>query len=85
MDRKSNEIIFRKCADPRCLHCSKRPVIAKEAWDYLKERDFKWANPVPSLNYPNHYITFVEVSQLDKDFLLTGTFCTFTIIKTFET
>lgn len=72
MDRKSNEIIFRKCNDPRCTHCSKRPVISTKAWNFLKERDFKWPNPIPSIKYPGHYMTFLEVEQITNEELVTG-------------
>ena len=29
IDRKSNEVIFRKCVNPRCKHCQGSPVISK--------------------------------------------------------
>ena len=44
MGRKSNEIIFMKCVEPRCPHCKDRPIISKNAWSYMLEREFKWAN-----------------------------------------
>jgi len=72
VDRKSNEVIFRKCVDPRCSHCSERPIISRKAWDFLKERDFKWSNPIASLMNPGHYMTFSEVELLDNDELKTG-------------
>ena len=36
IDRKSNEVIFQKCSDPRCSHCSTRPILSKMAWEFLK-------------------------------------------------
>ena len=72
MERKSNELIFRKCIEPRCTHCSSNPVKAVKAWEYLKNRDFKWANPVPSTKYPGHFMTFLEIEELDTVYLKTG-------------
>ena len=74
LERKSNELIFSKCCNPRCDYCQERPIVAKEAWNYLQERDFKWANPMPSTESPGHYMTFLEVSKIDKDFIVTGKF-----------
>ena len=72
IDRKSNEVIFQKCSDPRCSHCSTRPILSKMAWEFLKDRDFKWPNPIPSLDHPGHYMTFKEVELMDNDELKTG-------------
>lgn len=72
IDRKSNEVIFRKCSEPRCYHCSTHPIIAKEAWGFLKDRDFKLPNPIPSLDHPGHYMTFKEVELMDNSELKTG-------------
>ena len=47
VQRKSNEAIFTKCCEPRCDHCSNHSVINQIAWEYLRERDFKWPNPNP--------------------------------------
>ena len=72
IDRKSHEVIFRKCANPRCNHCVSNPVVSVKAWKYLKDREFKWPNPVDSVEYPRHYQTFLEVDKLDKDYIKTG-------------
>ena len=72
MERKSNEIIFRKCVEPRCPHCIDCPIISKNAWSYMLEREFKWANPVESMEYPGHYQTFCEIENLDSDAIQTG-------------
>ena len=61
LQKKSNEIIFQKCYKPNCTHCTSSPVIAAKVWDHLKERDFKWPNPVPSEAHPGHFKTFMEV------------------------
>ena len=49
MERKSNELIFRKCVDPRCKYCPTQPVKCIKLCNYLEERDFKWSNPLPSM------------------------------------
>ena len=72
MQRKSNEVVIMKCNEPRCLHCSTRPVKSVEAWGYLSERDFKWPNPIQSTEHPNHYKTFLEMDQLDNEFVTTS-------------
>jgi len=72
MERKSNEVIFKKCVDPRCDHCSSRPIISTAAWDFIKERDFVWPNPIPSPTYENHYMTFLEMCEIGNEFLITG-------------
>ena len=70
--RKSYEIIFKKCVNPRCSHCVDKPVISTVAWGYLREHDFKFPNPVPSINHQGHYQTFLEVEQLNSEFVKTG-------------
>ena len=72
MERKSNEIIFMKWVEPRCPHCIDCPIISKNAWSYMLEREFKWANPVESVEYPGHYQTFCEIENLDSDAMQTG-------------
>ena len=42
--------------------------LIKKLGKYLRERDFKWPNPIPSTDHPNHYMTFIEISRLDKEF-----------------
>ena len=72
VERKSHEIIFKKCVNPRCIHCADKPVISTVAWGYLRERDFKFPNPVPSINHQGHYQTFLEVEQLSSESIKTG-------------
>lgn len=71
-DRKSNEIIFIKCTKARCDFCSTNPIKATKVWDYLKEREFKWPNPIESQINPGHYLTFIEMEDIDTEFLKTG-------------
>ena len=72
LERKSNEIVFKRCANPRCKHCVDKPIVSVKAWNYLKERNFKWSNPVSSSTHPGHYQTFAETEQLDPQFIKTG-------------
>ena len=72
MGRKSNEIIFMKCVEPRCPHYKDRPIISKNAWSYVLEREFKSANPVESMEFRDHYQTFCEIENLDSDAIQTG-------------
>ena len=61
-DRKSNELIFMKCVNPRCKHCSENPIIATTAWEDLKKNDFKWYNPMAYFgkrtNKQEHFLNF---------------------------
>ena len=66
IERKSHEIIFSKCSNPRCNHCASNPIISKTAWAFLSERNFKWPNPVPSTNFSGHYKTFIEISEMEE-------------------
>ena len=73
-DRKSNELIFMKCVNPRCKHCSENPIIATTAWEDLKKNDFKWYNPMASTKFPGHYMTFLESLEVDTQLHKTGEF-----------
>ena len=72
VERKSHEIIFKKGVNLRCSHCADKPVISTVAWVYLRERDFRFPNQVPSINHQVHYQTFLEVEQLNTEFIKTG-------------
>ena len=72
IDRKTNEVVFRKCVDLSCLHCTEHPNISTKAWDYLKERHFKWPNPTSSLTCPGHFKTYLEIDELDAQHYQTG-------------
>ena len=72
IDRKSNEIVFCKCMDPACSYFSSHPIRASKMWEFLRKKEFKWFNPVPSTTHPGHYLTFLEVLQLDKKDLPLG-------------
>ena len=72
IDRKSNEIIFTKCIYPRCKHCFSNPIISKKAWEDIKERNFKWPNPILSQQFPDHYKTFIEIDTLDESNIITS-------------
>ena len=63
VERKSHEIIFKKCVNPRCSHCADNPVILTVAWDYLRERDFKFPNAVPSINHQEHFLKWSNSVQ----------------------
>ena len=64
MDRKSNKIIFMKCVEPWCPQCKDIPIISKNVWSYVLERESKWDKPVESMEFPGHYQTFCEIENL---------------------
>ena len=72
MERKSNELVFRKCQDLICHHCTKNPVKATEFWNYLEKRHFKLPNPLQSQHHPGHYMTFLEIEEKPHDDICTG-------------
>lgn len=72
MERKSHELIFRKCIDPKCDYCSTHPIVARNAWTSLKEDGFRWPNPQTSNEHPGHFMTYIELTQQDAQFYLTG-------------
>ena len=65
--RKSNELIYMKCLNPRCNHCSKNPIITTDTWEDLKKNEFKWHNLVASTKFPGHYMTFLESLEVGKE------------------
>ena len=72
VERKSYEIIFKKCFNPRCNHCADKLVISTVALGYLREHDFKFSNPVPSISHQGHCQTFLEMEPLSAEFIKTG-------------
>ena len=66
------KLFFKNVWDPSCSHCTEHLIISTKAWDYLKERDFKWVNPTPSLTCPGHYKTYLEIDELDAQHYQTG-------------
>ena len=63
IERKSHEIIFRKCGLTSCDHCRSNPIVSVNAWE---------SNPMPSAEFPNHFMTFLEVPNVDNNSLKTG-------------
>lgn len=61
VDRHHNEIIFLKCDENTCSHCTKNPVRATEVFSFLKERKMKLFYPMPSKNHNGHFCTFLEM------------------------
>ena len=72
IDRKSNEVIFCKCTNPRCPHCTEKPIISTKVWDFLKEREFKWMNPKLSVAHPGHYLTCFDMCDVANEYLAIG-------------
>ena len=69
LEKKSNEIIFRKCSRPACSHCVENPIIAVKAWEELERCDFKWPNPVSSDEFLGHFKTYREIMQDPSTFI----------------
>ena len=40
MDRRKNEVTFRKCDDPLCHHCSSKPVHATAVFEFLRKKKY---------------------------------------------
>ena len=67
LDRRRNELIFRKCDDPLCSHCVSNPVHATAAFEFLRRRNFCVSEPEKSKNHPEHYSTFLEMCEKEPD------------------
>ena len=72
LEKKSNEIIFRKCVRPSCKHCTENPIIATKAWEELQQSGFKWPNPVESENFPGHFKTYREIIESPSSDFIVG-------------
>ena len=77
MNRKSNEVMYCKCINPNCSHCTENPVISTKAYNHLVERNFKWPNPIESTDFPGHFKTYLEMEQIDSSHFKTGEFTFF--------
>ena len=62
-----------KYVDPFYTYRVANPVNSKEAWEFLKSGKIVWFNPLPSQVYPEHYMTFMKMTQLDEFALPIGT------------
>ena len=60
IQRHRNEVIFMKCSDSSCSHCTQNPVKAKKLFAMLKKMDMKNFAPLPKGN-TGHYYTFKEM------------------------
>ena len=72
LDRRKNELTFRKCDDPLCLHCVSKPVRATAALGFLQGRKFCMFEPQKSKKHPGHYSTFLEMCEEEPDDLLSN-------------
>ena len=70
--RYRNEVIFLKCPEPGCPHCSEHPVRAKKLFKFLRERDMKMFSPVASTRFEGHYCTFMEMCDKNPEELPIG-------------
>ena len=57
MEKESNEIIFKKCQDKDCNHCSVNPVIATSFWDYMMKNAYIFSNLIESSFHPRHSLS----------------------------
>jgi hypothetical protein len=56
-----NEIVFLKCQESTCAHCTNNPVRAKEVFSFLIDRKMKLFYPMPSKEHKDHYYTFLDM------------------------
>ncbi len=63
MDRRIGMVIFAKCTDPSCQHCSSSPPVAEEMLQCVRN----FPTPKPSLSHPGHFLTFMEALHQPKD------------------
>lgn len=63
VDRKNNELVFMKCSDGSCDHCTLHPVRAKKLFKFLNGNKMLLFNPTESDQHPGHYYTFLEMCK----------------------
>lgn len=63
VDRKNNELVFMKCSDGSCDHCTLHPVRAKKLFKFLNGNKMLLFNPMESDQHPGHYYTFLEMCK----------------------
>ena len=56
-----NEIVFFKCQESTCTHCTSNPVRAKEVFSFLIDRKMKLFYTMPSKEHKDHYYTFLDM------------------------
>ena len=54
------------------VHWSVVITVAKTHLFKAKLGTFKWHNPVPSPDHPNHYMTFLEACNTETESIKTG-------------
>ena len=67
MDRRKNEVTFRKCDDPLCQHCSSNPVHATAVFEFLRRKKYILFEPLKSEKHPDHYCTFLELCEKEPE------------------
>ena len=73
MDRRKNEVTFRKCDDPLCQHCSSKPVHATAVFEFLRRKKYVLFEPLKSEKHPNHYCTFLGLYEKEPGDLESST------------
>ena len=61
VNRHYNEIMFLKCQESGCTHCTQNPVRAKEVFSFLTGRKMKLFYPLPSSEHVGHFSTYLEM------------------------
>jgi len=70
--RHRNKVVFMKCLNSSCSHCTKNPLKAKKLFAMLEKMDMKLFAPLPNENNSGHYYTFKEMCTLEPEILPTG-------------
>jgi len=64
IQRLRNEVIFMKCTNSNCSHCTKNPPNAKKLFAMLQQIGVKLFAPLADTN-SGHYYTFKEMCSLE--------------------
>ena len=63
MDRRIGMVIFAKCTDPACQHCSSNPPVSEEMLQCVRN----FPTPKPSSSHPGHFLTFIDALHQPRD------------------
>ena len=65
-DGHRSELIFAKCNQLSCTHCTLHPVKAKKTFQFLQQRGTIFYNPQKIKKYDGHFKTLLEMVELNR-------------------
>jgi hypothetical protein len=78
LDKRSYMIMFKKCSEPTCEHCSTHPVQKSDAMEFLTKYGIFAPMPYFQHDSSKHYMSFLEcivATDTGKSLALPDQFC----------